>query len=161
MTAVVDTNVAVVANRRSPQASMDCILSCVESLEQMVRQGQVVLDDRWAILSEYMRYLSRTGQPGVGDAFLKWILTNLGNRDRCELVSITPVDGDSGSFHEFPMDPALANFDPSDRKFVAVARAHSSNPPILQAVDWEWWTYRDLLKSHGVEIRFLCGGPGS
>ena len=59
-------------------------------------------------------------------------------------------------FQEFPTDPALADFDPDDRKFIAVALAHAENPSILQAVDSAWWTYRDALRQNGVTVDFIC-----
>ena len=154
MTVVVDTNVVVVANGKSQQASATCVLTCVERLQQIM-DGEVklVLDDGRRILDEYMRNLRSSGAD-VGDRFLRWLLIN---KDMyCDFVSITPIEGSENEFHEFPTDPALANFDPADRKFIAVAIAHSDQPPILQAVDSVWWNYRDTLKQNGVTIDFVC-----
>ncbi|HSU82609.1 MAG TPA: hypothetical protein VLR69_09330, partial [Thermoanaerobaculia bacterium] len=53
-------------------------------------------------------------------------------------------------------DPDLAAFDPSDRKFVAVAVASGEQPEILNASDTDWWHHREALSRHGVEVRFLC-----
>ena len=153
---VVDTNVAVVANGRSRQASQDCARNCADRLYQITNgAGKLALDDQWRIIVEYRNNLRSSGQPGVGDAFLKWVLTNRWNSDRCELVRITPV-GHGMSFKEFPGDPKLRDFDPDDRKFVAVALAHQQKPPILQAVDTGWWIFRDALRCNGVEVEFLC-----
>ncbi|GIV75830.1 MAG: hypothetical protein KatS3mg050_0224 [Litorilinea sp.] len=44
----------------------------------------------------------------------------------------------------------------SVRKFVAVALVHGGNPPILNAVDSDWWDYREPLTAAGVRIEFLC-----
>ena len=49
---------------------------------------------------------------------------NWTNPERCDLVEITLVDGLKINFEEFPDDPALADFDDDDRKFIAVACAH-------------------------------------
>lgn len=154
MTVVVDTNVIVVANGKSEQASATCVLTCIERLQQ-IRDGDVklVLDDDRRILNEYMRNL-HTGGIEFGDRFLRELLTNIDKL--CDYVSITNVDGLEYEFLEFPSDPALANFDPADRKFIAVALTHADNPPILQAVDSEWWNYRDTLKQNGVTINFIC-----
>ena len=114
---------------------------------------KLVLDDRWIILREYMRNLRSNGAD-VGDRFLGWILAN---RDkRCDLVPITPVAGSENEFEEFPDDPALEGFDPDDRKFFAVAVAHSEKPPILQAVDSQWWDFRYALRENGVTVAFIC-----
>ena len=75
---------------------------------------------------------------------------------RCDLVSITPVNGSENEFEEFPDDPALESFDPDDRKFIAVARAHLEKPPILQAVDSQWWAFRDAFRQNGVTVEFIC-----
>ena len=157
MKVVVDTNVAAVANGRSDQASPGCVVTCVERLQRITKgTDTLVLDDRWRIIREYQSNLHSSGQPGVGDAFLKWVLTHWTNLQRCELVSITPVDKQESTFEEFPPDPALRDFDPSDRKFIAVALAHPQCPSILQAVDREWWACRKRLERHGVMIDFIC-----
>jgi hypothetical protein len=156
MIAVVDTNVAVVANKNHPEASPQCVLSCIQAMEELKLSGKLVLDDRWRIIREYQNNLSSTGQPGYGDAFLKWVLRNRENPLRCQQVTIHPIDGSETDFEEFPKDPALQALDPSDRKFVAVALAHSSRPPIWNATDTDWWELRAELSSNGLQIRFLC-----
>jgi len=154
MTSVVDTNVAVVANGRSEQASHDCVITCNERLGQIMSgEVKLVLDDMWRIIGEYMQNLRSIGEPGVGDAFLRWVLTNKDNPQRRELVTITPVESD---FREFPDDPALNDFDPSDRKFIAVALAHPHKPPVLQAVDSKWWGFRNALQRNNVVVEFIC-----
>ncbi len=153
---VVDTNVAVVANGKTEQASPDCLQACLDALKSIRERGMVVLDDAMRILKEYMDNLSLSGQPGLGDAFLKWVWTHQANVTRCELVHITPKSGEEDNFEEFPADPTLAGFDPSDRKFVAVARASRHKPPVLNAVDTDWWIFRTPLKKHKVRVRFLC-----
>ncbi len=72
MMVVVDTNVAVVANGHSEQASQDCVRNCAERLYQITSGSKkLVLDDQWRIIGEYRDNLRSSGQPGVGDAFLK------------------------------------------------------------------------------------------
>jgi len=157
MRIVVDTNVPVAANGRSQQASPSCVSACVRRLDKLQHEDTLVLDDNWIILREYMANLRSAGQPGVGDAFLKWVLTNWRNPRRCELVhiSLQPELGEN-RFVEFPDDPEMTGFDPSDRKFVAVALAHSAKPPILNAVDRDWWDHRGPLSRHGIQVEFLC-----
>ena len=154
MMVVVDTNVVVVANGRSGQASADCVDTCGEKLEEIMRgEVKLVLDNRWIILREYIRNLQSNGAD-VGDRFLGWILAN--KDTQCDLVSITPVDGSENEFEEFPDDPALDDFDPDDRKFIAVAVAHPEKSPILQAVDSQWWNFRDAFRRNGVTVEFIC-----
>ena len=152
---VVDTNVAVVANRDSQQASPNCEKACIDRLERIIRgEDKLVLDDQWEILDEYIRNLRPSGEPGAGDRFLLWVLRN--QYGRCDLVPITPINNSETEFQEFPTDPALNGFDRDDRKFIAVARVHSASPPILQAVDSQWWGFRNALRQNGVTVEFIC-----
>ena len=149
-----DTNVAVVANGAAEQAGPDCVDACIEALANVRSARRVVLDDQRHIISEYLRNLSPSGQPGPGDAFFKWLWENQANERHCVTVAVTadPVRG----YCEFPEDPALASFDRDDRKFVAVARAVGTDPPILNASDTDWWNHREALQSFGVRVEFLC-----
>lgn len=155
MSVVVDTNVAIVANGRHAPASEQCINACINAL-LAAQAGAVLVDDGYQIFDEYRRYLSHAGQPGVGDAFFKWLWNNQANSASCRQVTITPCDPDGRVFEEFPDDPALAGFDRNDRKFVAVALASGENPSILNATDSDWWVFRDALTNHGVQTTFLC-----
>jgi len=156
---VVDTNVAVVASYRSPQAGPSCVLACVDALEYITKNGRIVIDGKDRILSEYRRNLNLSGQPGMGDAFLKWVWYNQANPELCEQVEIHPRGkGIEEDYQEFPVDPALCKFDPSDRKFVAVALGSKNNPEVLNAVDPDWWEHKQALQECGVRISFLCPG---
>lgn len=155
MRVVVDTNVAIVANGGFADASKQCVDVCIDAL-LAARTGGVLVDDGYRIFEEYQRHLSHAGQPGVGDAFFKWLWSNQANPSSCCQVTITRSGADDFDFEEFPKDPALAKFDRSDRKFVAVALASGENPEILDATDSDWWDFADALARHGVQIRFLC-----
>lgn len=154
MYVIVDTNVPVVANKKSSQASPQCVDACANKLLEIQMGKILVLDDSWLILKEYIRNLSSTGQPGAGDAFLKWVLTNRTDPNRCQFVHITEIS--QYNFAEFPQDEALNGFDLSDRKWVAVALVHPEKPPILNAVDSDWRDFRAQLAAHGVQVEFLC-----
>ncbi len=151
---VIDTNVLVVANRRSPQADPACENSCMEALQRIKINHRIFVDAGGDIFDEYSKNLSRKGQPGVGDAFFKWLWDFQGNPERCRQISLTPCD--QRGYKEFPADPNLSGFDPSDRKFVAVALASKENPEVYNAVDSDWWERRTELNRNGVDIKFLC-----
>lgn len=156
MHVIVDTNVLNVANNKSHQAPPQCVINCISKLDD-IKKGQIlVIDDKWRILNEYKKKVSSLGQPGMGDAFLKWVLTNQGNPNHCEQVSITEIS--TNEFAEFPTDPSLKGFDLSDRKFVAVALVHPTHPPITNAVDSDWRNFQLALETNGVQIDFLCPG---
>lgn len=153
--AVVDTNVPIVANGAANHATPDCVLRCVDRLEKIRKEQFILLDDGMYILNEYMSHLSLSGQPGMGDFFMKWVWLNQVNPLHCKRIHITPKRGNE-DFEEFPNDPDLKGFDPSDRKFVAVALASGLNPPILNAVDTDWWDYHQPLQRNGIQIEFIC-----
>lgn len=155
---VVDTNVPKVANLATqPDPESDfpdsCVEACVNAVEHVVRTRSLILDDGDEIYEEYMRQLSLSGQPGVGDRFMKWVHDNRWSLDESQRVRIT-VNGQS--YNEFPSHGGLENFDKSDRKFVAVSNAHPDKPPILQATDSKWWGWKKPLKECGIEVAFLC-----
>ncbi len=152
---IVDTNVPIVANQKSSQASPQCILNCIQRLREIIGgQKILVLDEKGLIFEEYKKNLSLSGQPGVGDAFFKWVHDNRYNTDKCQLVQITEIS--EYNFAEFPQDEALQGFDLSDRKWVAVALTHPAKPPILNAVDSDWRDFRAQLAAHGVQVEFIC-----
>lgn len=153
---MIDTNVAAVANGDAQQAGPDCVLTCIDSLEDAMRSRLILLDDMMRILDEYRQNLSLSGQPGPGDRFLKWLWANQANPEHCLRVTIIPRGSNGEDFQEFPQDPALAGFHRKDRKFVAVALASRRDPSIHNASDTDWWDFKDELARHGLHIKFLC-----
>lgn len=152
---IVDTNVLIVANRRGGE-SYSSARACAKALLNIKNGGRLVIDDGDRILGEYRPYCSFSGQPGVGDAFFRWVHDNRGWLHLVETVAIASKETDPDDFIEFPGHPDLSNFDPSDRKFVAVANAHPQKPPILEASDSKWWGWRDALTACGITVVFLC-----
>lgn len=154
--AVIETNVLVVANDKSEQATPECVLACVNALEEVRQKRITLLDSGMRIFDEYRKYASFAGQPGLGDSFFKWLWSNQANPKHCCLIDINPKAADPDTFEEFPNDPALRGFDRSDRKFVAVALASRRTAKVFNATDTDWWNYRNELENHGVMIEFLC-----
>lgn len=151
---VIDTNVLLTASQRHQGVSPQCILACVNRLQRILKEERVILDDGFRILGEYQNKLDARHGKGVGEAFLKWLLQNQTNPRRVQHVTLTERAPDD--YEEFP-DPALAaQFDPPDRKFVAVAHCHPRKPPVLQATDSKWLRWHAGLKQHGVRVEFLC-----
>lgn len=155
MDAIIDTNVPLVANGAADHVSPECRKAVIEFLVAFTADGVIVIDTNWHILREYLNKLNSSGQPGIGDGFLKWVLTNQHNPQRCRQIPITKQDQ---SFLEFPDDPALARFDLADRKFVAVAIADPLHPPIYNATDSDWDEYEHstTLANYGIIIKQLC-----
>jgi len=154
MTQVVDTNVILVANRQHPDVSRDCVAACALALQQIMAKGRIALDADFEILREYLNKTQPKTANRAGDAFVKWVLQNRANTQRCDQVAISPHP--QRGYHSFPDDRRLKSFDPPDRKFVAVAAAHPKQPPVLQAADSKWLGWAPALRDHGVEVEFLC-----
>jgi len=151
---LIDTNVAIVANGKS-DASPACVLAAIERLERLIAGEILVLDDAEHILTEYRRHLSPHGQPGTGDQFFRWIWEQAAyNPQHCEQVTLE-LDEDR-NFAAFPTAPELADFDPSDRKFVATALTHPASPPVVNATDTDWHKDHAALAQNGVRIEFIC-----
>ena len=151
---VVDTNVAVVANKEAEQAGPSCVSACVERLRRVQESETLLLDTSGLIFGEYIRRLQPTGQPRAGHRFFKWLSKNRYNEDRCRHIPIR-AHGER-AFVEFPDSEDLRSFDYDDRAFVAVAIASGTEPPIVNASDSDWWEHGDALARQGVTIEFLC-----
>ncbi len=156
---VIDTNVGIVANGENcPQADPQCILSCIKKLKECVSilngdsPGMITIDSGGEILGEYKKYLSFSGQPGVGDLFFKELFQRQ-MMPSCDCVDIAK-DAEWG-YEEFPHDKALMKFDPPDRKFVAVAVHSQHSPTILNATDSDWSEYEVPLSKY-VNVEQLC-----
>lgn len=152
--AVVDTNILLIANEQHEDISPAGVIACVERLEHLRKRGRIVLDDGREILREYGHKTTPNTGNRVGDAFLKWIYQNMGNPQRVELVHIERHQ--ERGYAEFPEDPELLDFDPEDKKFIAVAVAHPKHPIILQGSDSKWTGWSERLRVHSIRVEFLC-----
>ena len=120
---IVDTNVPKTANlaiQPDPDSDVsdECVQACIEAVKYVIKERGLVVDTGDEIFDEYRQQLSMKGQPGIGDAFMKWVHDNRWSLHDSQRVNITRNDD---SYDEFPAHDGLKNFDKSDRKFVAVA----------------------------------------
>lgn len=153
---VVDTNVPIVANGRphpgDPRPpSIPCRIAAVAFLIELEKQGTVLLDDQGAIQDEYRRYLNPRGAPGVGDRFYQIILHS--SPKLVERVHL-PQRPD-GEYEDLPQSLIDAGFDPSDRKFAALA--HKETVPVHNAIDSDWIEHAATLAGAGIQVENLCG----
>jgi len=154
MRAVIDTNVLLVANEQHADVSAECVIECIQRLQDMQKSGITVIDDGFRILGEYKHKTSLNPPKGVGDVFLKWLLRQAGNPARVEQISLT--EPSENEFAEFPDTILQSAFDAPDRKFAAVANAHHDKPPVWQAADCKWLDWWSALQVKGVRVEFLC-----
>lgn len=148
---VIDTNVPIVANGKDESVRLDCRIAAVELLRDAIENGMIYLDIDGEIQTEYRTYLNPKGQPGVGDLFYREVINS--HPKRVSRVDVSKRA--DGEYVDVPQEIVDAGFDPSDRKFVAVAL--KSNAIVHNAVDSDWVDDRILLEGSGVKIIFLCG----
>lgn len=148
---VIDTNVPIVANGNDESVRLECRIAAVEFLRKAIKNGMIYLDTAGEIQTEYRTHLNPRGQPGVGDLFYREVI----NSHPKKISRVDVSKQADGQYEDVPQAIVDAGFDPSDRKFVAVAL--KSNAGVHNAVDSDWVNDRALLEANGVEIIFLCG----
>ncbi|MCX6582421.1 MAG: hypothetical protein NT166_19795 [Candidatus Aminicenantes bacterium] len=154
---IIDTNVLVVANDKYDKAGFEDVFECQRFLIDIQKnEKRLSVDSLGLIFNEYFNHARMAGQPGIGDAFVKWLWDNQGYESICEQVEITPDTDGTRGFLEFPGEKSLENFDWSDRKFVAVAVSSKFDALICNASDSDWWIFKKPLEKVGVKIKFLC-----
>lgn len=153
---VVDTNVAIVANGRSdpedPRSpSIPCRIAAVTFLSELVKNGTILLDAEGAIQAEYRPHFNPRGAPGVGDRFYQEVLHS--SPRLVERVDLHKrLDGE---YEDLPQSLIDAGFDPSDRKFAALAC--KEGVPVLNAIDSDWIEHSITLAAEGIQVDNLCG----
>lgn len=101
-------------------------------------------------MAEYARHLNRRGEPGVGDAFFKYLDMHGHAGRRVHWVSLTPIEDERRGFEELPEN----DFDLGDRKFLAAAL--EANAAIMNATDSDWAEQQSFLSRCGLEMEQLC-----
>ena len=116
MMVIVDTNVAVVANGKSEQASEECVDTCIGRLEQIIRgETKLVLDADWNNSRRVLkRNLNSSGKPMAPVIGFLYGASGIGRiPEQCDLVPITPIaELRQRSFKSSRTDLELENFDP-------------------------------------------------
>lgn len=153
---VVDTNVAIVANGRpdpdDPRPpSIPCRKAAVTFLSELVKKGTVLIDVEGAIQQEYRRHLNPRGAPGVGDRFYLEVLHS--SPKLVQRVDL-PKRPD-GEYENLPQALIDACFDPSDRKFAALA--HKEGVAVHNATDSDWLEHALVLSVERIRVVNLCG----
>lgn len=160
---ILDTNVIVNAHAtKSPQTSESCISQCQHLLVRcMADHFQIVIDvgkHGSDVLREYQNNLPYYGG-SYGELFIRWLLNNITDKKHVFEVPLTRQDADD-EYEEFPDDPDLVDFDPRDRKFVALGVAHymyeDEIAPIVQSADYKWRDFVVAFRKHYVHVDFLC-----
>ena len=135
-------------------ATEECVLACTRLANRIVEGQVVAVDTSDLILFEYIAALRSATDSGVAKKLAATLWRRRHDTRVCARFPITPIDDPPGAFGEVP--EAVRDFDTDDQKFLAVAAAVGSTPPIFQALDTEWWTRRADLTAAGFDIQFLC-----
>ena len=153
---VVDTNVPIVANGGADRGganlpSISCRMAAITFLRDLLNTGTVLLDLEGLIQTEYHRHLNPRGQPGVGDLFYLQVI----NSSPRLVERIDLPKREDGEYVDLPHPLIDENFDPSDRKFAALARRE--NAPVFNATDSDWINHAQTLATVGIQVEHLCG----
>ncbi len=155
MKRIIETNVPLTANGVSSM-SLKCALKCIDLLDELMRNGKIVIDNGYRIIKEYQRKLPTGGDDKIGDVFLEWVLTYQRNSKKVETVEIKESSHKETWFEEIPVNIGLEDFDPSDLKFIAVAFRHTEKPSIVNAADTDWLSIKDILPVYGITVDNIC-----
>ena len=159
---IIDTNVIRKAGDTDYAAMTHLEALCAQCCQNFVKsfidsvESRIVLDIDYEILKEYQRNIPYPpqGQPTIATSFMRKLLRNLEKIPPENWID-TQKTGEN-QYGTFPSDKRLSDFDPADRKFIAVANTHPEHPPIVEGTDCKWWGYKEVLAEHGVLIDFLC-----
>ena len=86
----------------------------------------------------------------MGDKFFKYVRDHQYWANRVRIVPVTESEDDRRGFEELPEN----TFDPSDRKFLAVAKC--AQAVILNATDSDWGEHAALMNKLNVKVEQLC-----
>ena len=150
---IIDTNVAVEANRQNSTTEPRCVEACIGFLIDARNYHVVLIDSGNEIRKEYARALGQSRPYQLGAQFLFYIYQNQWDTKRVRRVELKKTK--KGDFVDFPNVAALETFDPSDRKFAALAKR--TGTAVTNATDSDWVAHRKVLKDNGIDINFLCG----
>ena len=108
-----------------------------------------LLDTLGLIMDEYQSYCSYAGAPGTGDMFFKYLHDN-----RLKPVEYHVLKSNLRPTRRGFSDLPPNQLDPSDWKFLAVAKAGAGQ--IVNATDSDWLEQDEFIASLNVVVRELC-----
>lgn len=148
---VVDINVLRTANGEADHASIDCRIAAIDYLLDCREKGKIVLDGRYIIMSLYSLACSRSGQPGAGDEFFRWLHENIASIRKAHFDT-----DEQGNHSTYPDHADLKTFDWDDRIYVATALATTPASRLVNAVDSDYSEHNAAFQECGLEVVELC-----
>lgn len=150
---IIDTNVALVANRQNHNVVTRCVDACTRFLSRARTDHVVLIDSGDEIRAEYAHALQQCRPYELGAQFLIHIYQQQYNPNRVRRIDLDKTA--DGVFVDFPEAPELACFDQSDRKFAALAR--KTGTAVTNATDSDWADSLAALNANNIAVDFLCG----
>lgn len=151
--AIIDTNVAVIANGQNNDVVQSCYNACVRFIITAKASRVIVIDDGDEVRSEYAKAIADRRPHELGAHFLFHILNHQYDPAKVRRVALTK-DG-NGNFIDFPNVPELSTFNHSDRKFAALSK--NTGIEVTHAADSDWCDFLTPLQANGINITHLCG----
>jgi hypothetical protein len=147
---IIDTNVLIAANGHSPQVSAGGVERCQKFVNSLFVNTLISIDSNNEIFDEYFRHMNFSGQPGIGDSFVKYLFDRQADITICETVEV--IREAKHHYRVLSDKPDLLDFDKSDLKFIAVHLLSKYHSPIVDACDSDWAENKVLLNSHNIKV---------
>ncbi|MDO4321367.1 MAG: hypothetical protein Q4C61_02470 [Lachnospiraceae bacterium] len=154
---IIDANVVLLAGtpvKDIPREQLLCAKKCVDFIQNFMRDknASLVLDDSGRILKEYRGARKVGNSPNLATVFCNWAHQNMPKYAK-DFVHLDEIQ--ENVFQEYPANQQLKEFDPPDRKYIAIAYKHPDSPPIVEASDSKWWGIKEALKENKIEVIFV------
>ena len=158
---IIDTNVPLTAITTDVIIPLSCRQDCVRLINSILK-GEiiVVIDDRNEALKEYRQQMYPDPNPSAGLAsqFLMYLFNYQYDQARVRRAKLS-VD-DTVNYTLLPQVDELNDFDPSDKKWVAIYLSFkeqtNQDAPINNATDSDWLHFEHVFERLGIQIEFLC-----
>lgn len=153
---ILDANVpakAAVSPAFCPESDLQIQEKCMSYIENLVNEkdSKLVLDIGYEIMTEYRNNVCKDSN--MGKIFFRWLYdyySRIDNNDHIKLEK-----NDNGQYKDYPYYDDTKDFDESDKKYIALANAHSEKPPIIEATDGKWMGYESVFLRYDISIEFL------
>jgi hypothetical protein len=148
---VVDTNVWAIIDQDlatfKTKEEVFCQIACRDWLKTLVESDDRLVIDlvKQTIIREYRRNIPKGG---VAHQYLNQLETQPREKRLVE-VEIQYDENECGVL-QFNLP------DEDDRKFAAVALAHTPTPPIIDATDTDWEKEKAVLLENGLRVTEVC-----
>jgi len=147
---IIDTNIFAAANGLANHLTEREINKCKQFIAALAGNSVISLDLQGEIFQEYFIYTNRSGQPGIGDAFVKYLWDRQSDKMHCEKVDIEK--NENGIYKQLNEKDGLLTFDSSDQKFIAVYLGSEKQPVICNACDSDWANNKLLLMQYDIRV---------